>query len=101
AGRTARLVVGPEHEVVDEQLRAPAEQGCQRDASFVGLEPIRLVDPDPRQLLPAQRQLVAAPGELLFRREQLEPRRQPLFTRRGLHRPLMAAAIAAIWRSEA
>src|SRR3989442_3513114 len=30
AGRTPRRVVGPEHEVVDEELRAPAEEVCQR-----------------------------------------------------------------------
>jgi hypothetical protein len=60
--------------VVDEQLRTPSEEVCQRDAPLVGLESILLVDPDPRQLLPLPRQLVAAPRELLLRVEQLEPR---------------------------
>ena len=79
AGRTPRRVVGPEHEVVDEELRAPSEEVCQRGAPFVGLEAVLLVDPDPRQLLPPPRQLVAAPRELLLRLEQLEPRCKPLF----------------------
>ena len=80
AGRTPRRVVGPEHEVVDEELRAPSEEVRQRGAPFVGLESILLVDPNPRQLLPPPRQLVAAPRELLLRLEQLEPRCEPLFT---------------------
>src|SRR5262249_23451819 len=50
----------------------------------VGLESIRLVDPNPWQLLPPPRQLVAAPRELLLGREQLEPGGQPLFTCPGL-----------------
>src|SRR5205085_7221184 len=80
AGWTSRLVVGPEHEVVDEELRAPAEEVCQRGAPLVGLESILLVDANPRQLLPAPRQLVTLPRELLLRLEQLEPRCEPLVT---------------------
>src|SRR5216684_2316837 len=80
AVRTPRRVVGPEHEVVDEELRAPSEEVCQRGAPLVGLESILLVDPNPRQLLPPSRQLVAAPRELLLRLEQLQPRREPFFT---------------------
>src|SRR6266436_3232669 len=48
-GRTTRRVVGPEHEMVDEELRAPSEEVCQRDTPFIGLESVLLVDPDPRQ----------------------------------------------------
>jgi hypothetical protein len=80
AGRTSSRVVGPEHEVVDEELRAPSEEVCQRGAPIVGLESILLVDPNPRQLLPPPRQLVAAPREFLLRLEQLDPRCEPLFT---------------------
>ena len=79
AGWTPRRVVGPEHEVVDEQLRAPSEEVHQRVAPLIGLESVLLVDPNPRQFLPPPRQLVAAPRELLLRLEQLEPRCQPLF----------------------
>src|SRR5207247_7501942 len=84
AGRTAGRVVGPEHEVVDEELRAPSKEVWQRGAAFVGLECVLLVDPDPRQLLPSPRQLVAAPRQLLLRLKQLAPRRKPLFTCPGL-----------------
>src|SRR2546427_3129032 len=73
-------VVGPEHEVVDEKLRAPSEEVCQRGAPLVGLESVLLVDPDPWQLLPSPRQLVAAPRQLLLRLEQLAPRCKPLLT---------------------
>src|SRR5262249_48233637 len=66
-------------EVVDENLRAPPEQIRQGGASFIGLEPVFLVDPDPRKLLTSPRQLVAAPGQLLLRFKQFEPRREPLF----------------------
>src|SRR6266498_4001627 len=84
AGRTPRRVVGPEHEVVDEELRAPSEEVRQRGAPLVGFESIRLVDPNPRQRLPPPRQLVAAPREFLLRLEQLEPCCEPLFTCSGL-----------------
>src|SRR5437868_7617963 len=84
AGRAAGGVVWPEHEVVDEELRAPAEEVRQRGAPLVGLEAIRPVDLHPRQVLPPPRQLVAAPRELLLRREQLEPRGEPLCTCPGL-----------------
>ena len=80
AGRTARRVVGPEHEVVDEELRAPSEEVRQQGAAFISLKSVLLVDPNPRQLLTSPRQLVAAPRELLLRLKQLEPRCQPLFT---------------------
>ncbi len=80
AGSTPRRVVGPEHVVVDEELRAPSEEVCQRGAPFIDLESVLLVDPDPRQVLTSPRQLVAAPREILLRLEQLEPRCQPLFT---------------------
>src|SRR5882672_8597172 len=80
AGCTPRRVVGPEHVVIDEELRASLEEFRQRGAPFVGLESVLLVDADPRQLLPSPRQLVAAPRVLLLRLEQLEPRCEPIFT---------------------
>src|ERR671924_1091672 len=83
AGWAAGGVIGPEHEVVDEELRAPLEEVRQRGAPLVGLESIRLVDPHPRQFLPPPRQLVAAPRELLLLLEQLKPRGEPFFTCSG------------------
>src|SRR5438094_408965 len=103
AGRTPRRVVGPEHEVVDEELRAPSEEVCQQGAPLVGLESILLVDPNPRQLLPPPRQLVATPRDLLLRPEHLEPRGEPLFTCPGhvlRHRSsLLPSGIRGVSRS--
>src|SRR5690349_17821602 len=84
AGRTPPRVVGSEHEVVNEELRASSEEVCQRGAPFFGVEPVLLFHPDPRQILPQPRQLVAAPRQLLFRFEQIEPSRQPLPASSGL-----------------
>src|SRR2546426_11046785 len=60
AVRTPCRVVGPEHEVIDEELRASSEEVRQRGSPLVGRESILLVDPNPRQLLPPPRQPVAA-----------------------------------------
>ena len=46
------------------------EEICQRGLPFICLEPILLLDPNPRQLLPSPRQLVAAPRQLLLFFEQ-------------------------------
>src|SRR4029077_12061354 len=51
AGRTASLVIGPEHEVIDEKLRASAEKVLERGHAIIGVEPVRLIDSNPRQLL--------------------------------------------------
>src|SRR6266700_7893365 len=84
AGRTPRFVVGTEHEVVDEELRASSEEVCQRRAPLVGVESIFLVDPNPRQRLPPPRHLVAAPRQFLLGPKQFQPGRKPLFTCSGL-----------------
>jgi hypothetical protein len=42
---------------------------------------IVFVNSNPRQLLPHQRELIAAPRVLLLRREQFEPLREPLVAR--------------------
>jgi hypothetical protein len=78
-----RRVVGPEHEVVDEELRAPSEEVLQRGAPLVGLESVLLVD-RPTAAPAAARQLVALPRVLLLRREQLESGLEPLLARSGL-----------------
>src|SRR5215216_2311945 len=79
--RAARGVLGPEHEVVHEELSAPTEQIRKRRASFVDLEAVVLVDSDPGELLPPPGELVAAPSQLLLGLEQLEPGHKPLLTR--------------------
>ncbi|OWK25447.1 hypothetical protein AJ87_10125 [Rhizobium yanglingense] len=83
AGRAAGRIVGTEHEVIDEKLRAAPEKIRQLGAPFFGLEPVFLVDPNPGQFLTPQRQCVAAPCQLLFILEQVEPCRQPLFACSG------------------
>jgi len=83
AGRTPRRVVGPEHEVVDEELRAPSEEIGEGRRARVGLKAVRLVHSNPRQRPPPPRQLVAAPRQLLLGPEQLQPGRKPFFTCSG------------------
>src|SRR5262245_12237244 len=78
--RTSRRVVGPEHEVINEELRAPAEEIRQRGIPLFGLESIRLVNPHPWQLLTLLGQRVAAPRKILLGLQECQSRRQPLFT---------------------
>jgi hypothetical protein len=66
--------------MVHEELRTSAEEIGQRARPLRGLEAIVFVDPDPRQRLPPPGDFVGMPRELLFRLEQVEPRRQPLLT---------------------
>src|SRR5262249_30048220 len=80
AGRTPCRVVGPEHEVIDEELRASSEEIGEGRRALVGLEAVLLVDSNPGQLLPPPRQFVAAPRQPLLRLEQLQPGRKPLLT---------------------
>ena len=61
AGWLGGLEAGPEHEVVDKELRAPLEEVRQRGVALAGPESIILVGPNPRQFLPPLRQLVARP----------------------------------------
>jgi hypothetical protein len=57
--------------VVDEELGATVEELCQRPRALVGVEPVLLLNPHPRQLAAFPRELVTAAGELLLLREQL------------------------------
>jgi hypothetical protein len=52
--------------VVDEQLGAAVEEVGERFRSALRLERVLLVDPNPRQLTPLLRELVAAARELLL-----------------------------------
>jgi hypothetical protein len=78
AGRAARLIAGAEHEVIDEELRPAVEQLGQGPDAVVGLEAVLLLDPDPRQLAPLPRQVVAHPRVLLFAHEERLASGQPL-----------------------
>src|SRR3954463_4152144 len=83
ARRAACGVIRAEHEMVDEELRAPSEQLWQRRAALLGIEAVLFVDTDPRQLLSPARELIATPRQLLLGFQQLEPGGKPLFTRSG------------------
>ncbi len=79
AHRTSRLVVGAEHEVVDDKLGATVEQLIERLLPVRGLKYVGLFDRHPRQLptLPGER--VAHPGQLLLSGQQRGARGLPLF----------------------
>jgi hypothetical protein len=81
ADRAARVVGRPEHEVVDEQLRAALEELGERPRASLGVEPVLALDRDPGQLAPLAGQLVAATGELLLLLQQLAALRLPLLLR--------------------
>src|SRR5207245_11516288 len=65
AGRAPGRVLGPEHEVIDEELRASSEKVSEGRLTLVGFEAILLFDSNPGQLLPHPRQLVATPRQRL------------------------------------
>src|ERR1022692_358697 len=83
AGRAPCGVVGSEHEVIDEQLRASAEEISEGGCAGVGFEAVLLFDSDPRQLLALPRHFVATSGQRLLGLEQLQPGCQPLFACSG------------------
>src|SRR5258708_4126245 len=84
AGGTSCRVVGPEHEVIDEELGASTEEIGERCCALFCVESILLVDSHPGQLLASPRQFVAAPCQVFLGLEQLQPGREPLFTCSGL-----------------
>src|SRR3984893_673869 len=94
AAGAGRLVVGTEHEVVDQQLRAPAQELLQRPRPLGGLEEILLVDPYPRQLAPLACELIAHAGQLLLALEQLHASSEPL--RAGV-RPVCRHRVAPLF----
>src|SRR5216684_4306568 len=55
AGWTPCHVLGPEHEVIDEELGASSEEIGEGCCALVGLEAVLLVDSNPGQLLPPPR----------------------------------------------
>src|SRR5258708_2290763 len=84
AVRTPCRVLGPEHEVIDEQLRASSEETGKGCWTLVGFEAVLLVDAHPGQFLPPTRQFVAPPRQRLLGLQQLQPGCKPLFTCSGL-----------------
>src|SRR5438105_4556346 len=100
AARACNRPVLPEHQVVDEQLRAPLEQLGQRFWPVLGLEPVLLLDRNPRQLAPM---LLDAPGVLLqfpLGGQQLLASRLPLLRRADLHRTSFALTWSSLKRCD-
>src|SRR5262245_20509881 len=77
--RAPSLVARAVHEVIDEQLAAPVEQFGQCAGPSIGVQPILLLGPHPRQFASLTRQLVAKLGVLLLASEQLVAGNLPLF----------------------
>jgi hypothetical protein len=71
ADRAAGLVARAEHEVVDEELGATVEELRQSPRALVGLEPVLLLDRDPRQLAALPCELVAHTSVFLLASQQL------------------------------
>jgi hypothetical protein len=67
-GVVADAEADAEHQVVDEQLRAPNEELGERPSTLLGLEAVLLLDPDPRQLEAQPREIVATTEVLPFSR---------------------------------
>src|SRR6266511_2180486 len=67
-------IAWPEHEVVDQQLRAPVEQFGQRLGALLGVERVLLLDRHPRQLGALLGDLLIEVAQLLLALQQLCPR---------------------------
>jgi hypothetical protein len=66
AAVAARLLVRPEHEVVEEQLPTALEEVHQGRLAGRAVEDVVLVHPDPRQPATLGGERVACPGGLLL-----------------------------------
>src|SRR5205823_11306970 len=73
-----------EHEMINNQLAASLEQIGQRLFSVWSVEEILFLDLDHRQFAPRRIKGVALATELLFSRQQILPRDQPLSFRYDL-----------------
>src|SRR5262249_32725535 len=82
--RVGGFVARAEHEVVDEKLRAAAEQLRQCLWAVAGLEDVLLVDPNPRKRPALSCEFVTEPGVFFLPLQQLGTRRLPLFPCRAL-----------------
>src|SRR5579872_3059739 len=83
ARRTTSRVIGPKHEVIDQELGAALEQVGKRSVSFIGGEPVGLVDAHPGQRLALPRQFVAATGQFLLGGEEIKSCSQPFVSCSG------------------
>jgi hypothetical protein len=77
SGAGADLVIGPEHDVVGEQLRAPVEQLAERLLAVLGVELVLLLYRHPGKLTPLLGYLLAELGLLGFELRKLIASRLP------------------------
>src|SRR2546428_23220 len=73
----AERVVGAEHDVVGEQLRAPVEELAQGLLAILGVELVLLVDPDPGQIATRSRDLLVSLRLLGLELRELVPGHLP------------------------
>ncbi len=100
AVRTPCRVVGPKHEVIDEELGPPSEEIGESRCALVGLEAVLLLDSIPGQVLPHLRHFVTASGQRFLGLEQFQPSRKPLFTCSGLvigHLVFLLLVVTPAW----
>src|SRR5262249_3956767 len=78
AAHAAFLPSRPEHEMLDDQLAASAEEVGERLLSVGSVEHVSLLDLHPRQLAPLGAQAIAQPGEFLLPAQMLLAGNEPL-----------------------
>ena len=81
AAGASRLPIRPEHEMIDDELAAVAEEIGEAFAPFGRIETVVLVNLDPGQRPALRIQAIARPGVFLFSRQQRAARLQPLLAR--------------------
>src|SRR4051812_10644252 len=84
AGTRALAVVGPEHDVVGQQLRAPLEQVREALLAVLGVEDVLLLNGHPRELAALARDLLVELRLLGLELRELVARRLPLLAGSGL-----------------
>jgi hypothetical protein len=84
AARATLLPSGTEHEVVDQQLAAPAEQVGEALLAVRPVEDVLLLDLDPGQLTALRAQLIAQPREVFLLAKELLARSEPVLSRHDL-----------------
>jgi hypothetical protein len=84
AARAALFPVGPEHEVIHDQLAAAVEQLGERLFAVRAVEGVLLVDFHPGQLASLARERITLTCERLLLCQMFAPRLQPLLARHDL-----------------
>src|SRR5204862_4743505 len=87
----AELVIGAEHDVVGEELRAPVEELGERLLPVLGVEPVLLLDGNPWKLTPLLGHLLAELRVLGLELRKFVASRLPVLARSNLvvgHRSL-------------